>query len=272
VPRLEWSAVGERFYEIGVDRGVLYTIDDRGVAWNGLVSVKEAPAGGEVKEFYVDGVKYLAFVSNEEYAATIEAYTYPEEFGVHDGTVAVKNGLFATQQARRSFGFSYRTKIGNDVNGLDHAYKIHLVYNALATPTAIDRNTMSGDTNDAGLFSWQITTKSPVITGFKPTAHFVIDSRETPVGLLVDIEDLLYGDGDNAPRLPRIEELVDMFTNYVPPPPVVDPPNGGAGDGGTPTDPVTMYDGGSPTVYSTNFFDGGSPTVFSPDIYDGGKP
>lgn len=269
--KLAWGTVGQRFYEIGVDRGVLYVGNAPGVPWNGLVSINEAPVGGELKENYIDGVKYLSFVQSEEFAATIEAYTYPEEFGQCDGKVAVKNGLFATQQARRAFAISYRTKVGNDIDGLDHAYKIHIVYNGLATPSSRTRTTLS-DTNEAGLFSWEISTKAPPVIGFKPTAHFVIDSRETPEQLLGKIEDILYGGVDTDARLPSSQELVDLFNNYVYIPPVVNPDPGGGDPGGPPAEVYTMSDGGTPSTFSTNIYDGGSPSTFSTSILDGGAP
>lgn len=209
--RLVWSSFGQRFYEIGVDRGVLYVGVAPGVAWSGLISVEESPTGGEAKPLYMDGIKYLNLSSAEEYAATINAFTSPEEFGPCDGTVSIQNGLYVTQQPRKSFGLSYRTKLGNDVDGPDHAYKIHLVYNGLASPASRSNATIT-DSPSPNNFSWAITTLPPAITGYKPTAHFVVDSRFTPTDVLSGLEDILYGTDSVAARLPSVSELIDLFS------------------------------------------------------------
>lgn len=211
MPRLIWGAVGERYYEIGVDRGVLYVGLDAGVAWTGLISVSESPTGGDPKPFYIDGMKYLNLAGREEFVATINAFSSPLEFGPCDGTMAIQNGLFITQQPRIPFGLSYRTQLGNDVDGLSHAYKIHLVYNALAAPSSRSNNSV-GDTTDPIDFSWAITTLPPAITGYKPAAHFVIDSRFVTGTILADIEDILYGSEALQARLPTVSELVAMFS------------------------------------------------------------
>lgn len=210
MPRLTWSAVGERFYETGVDRGVLYVNGIYGVAWTGLTSVAESPSGGEARPYYIDGVKFLNISSAEEFEATINAFYRPLEFGPCDGTASIQNGLFVTQQPRKSFGLSYRTKLGNDVDGSDHAYKIHLVYNALAAPSERSNNTL-GDSADPSVFSWAITTLPPSITGFKPTAHLVIDSRSTDPSVLSNVEDILYGNEANTAHLPSPDELIAIF-------------------------------------------------------------
>lgn len=210
MPRLDWTAVGERFYETGVDRGVLYADAFAGVAWTGLISVDESPTGGEAKPYYIDGVKYLNISSAEEFEATINAFYRPYEFGLCDGIASIQNGLFVTQQPRKSFGLSYRTMIGNDVDASDHAYKIHLVYNALAAPSSRSNNTL-GDSADPADFSWEITTLPPAITGYKPTSHFVIDSRFTSSGLLSTLEDILYGNDVESARLPTPTELIAIF-------------------------------------------------------------
>lgn len=211
--RLTWSDVGERFYEAGCDRGVLYIDGIAGVPWNGLVAVTESPTGGDVTPFYVDGVKYFNSSSAEEFEATIDAFTFPEEFYQCDGTVRVANGLYASQQKRKSFGLTYRTKVGNDVDGIDHAYKIHLVYNALATPSQHANNSLT-DSPNIDNFSWKIVTRPPTFTGYKQTAHFVIDSREVPADLLGEIENTLYGAVDTPSRLPFVDELISMFQSY----------------------------------------------------------
>lgn len=246
--RLIWGKVGERRYEAGVDRGVLF-VNDVGVAWNGLTSVNETPTGADVRSYYVDGVKYAQRSTLEEFEATIEAYTYPEEFALCDGTKSLGNGLFVSQQRRKQFGFSYRTMLGNDVENLDHGYKLHIVYNALARPT--NRNYQSLNAGMSPMnFSWKITTKPPRLD-FVPTAHFIIDSRSTPDGLLSQIEDILYGNDQQNPRLPSAAELAFLFTSYL----------------------VTDYDAGDPddVVYYT--FDGGAPTQGAiTTILDGGAP
>ena len=209
--RLTWRNMGERFYEIGVDRGVLYVDLNPGVAWTGLVSVSESPSGGDPKPFYIDGVKYLNLASVEEFEATIVAYYSPPEFAPCDGITSIQNGLFVTQQPRKSFGLSYRSKIGNDLEGSDHAYKIHLVYNALAAPTNRS-NTTIGNSNNLDAFSWSITTLAPDITGYKRTAHLVIDSRTTEPSILSTVEDILYGSESTSARLPDPDELIAIFS------------------------------------------------------------
>lgn len=207
--RLDWGKPGERFYETGVDRGVLY-IDAVGYAWSGLVSVAESLTGGEAKPRYIDGFKYANVAAAEEFEATINAFSAPREFGPCDGSVSVYNGLIATQQPRRPFDFSYRTKIGNDTEGADHAYKIHLVYNALAAPASRTYTTL-GQENSPQTLSWRLTTLPPKITGLKPTAHFVIDTRTAPLATLEEIENILYGDAGTNAAMPTVAELMAIF-------------------------------------------------------------
>lgn len=212
---LEWGSAGQRFFEIGTDRGVLYPNNgSAGVPWNGLVSVSESPSGGEPKSYYVDGFKYLNMSTAEEYEATIEAFSAPLEFDVCDGTGSIRNGLFVTQQRRESFGFSYRTKIGNDIEGVELGYKIHLVYNALAAPAERNNTTMS-DASDPVTLSWNITSSPIPIVGFKPSAHFIIDSRRTPKSVLSLIEDIVYGTSISDARLPSVVELVYLFESFM---------------------------------------------------------
>lgn len=208
--RIAWNAIGSRFFEAGVDRGVLYIGTDAGIPWTGLISVDENPNGGEPKAFYIDGEKYLNISSVEEFEATIKAYTYPIEFSQCDGTAQVRNGLFFGQQGRKSFGFSYRTKIGNDVDGVDHGYKIHLVYNALATPSSKSLSSFS-DSPEASDFSWNLTTKPNKVSGYSSTAHVVVDSRYTHPTTLGAIEDVLYGTETDVAQLPTPQELMDIF-------------------------------------------------------------
>lgn len=213
--KLEWGTPGERFFESGIDRCVLFLPNQDGVPWNGLTAVSESPSGGEPKPYYLDGYKYLNIASNEEYEASITAYSSPREFDACDGTLSIANGLFATQQPRKSFGLSYRTLVGNDTDGADHGYKIHLVYNALAAPSSRDNATL-GESTDPLSLSWSITTLSPMIPGIRPTAHMVIDSRRTPNSYLVEIEDILYGSVTTSSRLPDVAELIQIFSNPIP--------------------------------------------------------
>jgi hypothetical protein len=215
--KLIWGNVGTRFYETGVDRGVLYLGGDTtGVPWNGLISVSESPSGGDAKPYYLDGIKYANSNSAEEFEATLEAYTYPEEFAVCDGTTYMAQGLFITQQQRRSFGLSYRTLIGNDIDAADHAYKLHIIYNAQANPASRDYATNSDDP-EAMTFSWDITTR-PVkfqdpAFGVKYGAHLVLDSRVVYPWAMKAVEDVLYGTADTAARLPSPQELLDLFVD-----------------------------------------------------------
>lgn len=205
-----WDAIGERLFETGVDRGVLY-LDNAGVAWNGLISVQENSSGGDPQPYYVDGYKYVNVAASEEFEATIEAFSAPREFGVCDGTVEYRSGLFVTQQRRRPFGLSYRTLIGNDISSHEHGYKIHLVYNALAAPSQRNNQTIKGSAEPTTL-SWAISTTPPKLSALKPTAHFVIDSTRTDPGVLSDLEDLLYGTVSTDPDFPTPEELIELFS------------------------------------------------------------
>jgi hypothetical protein len=208
--KLSWDSPGERFFEVGVDRGVLYPKTGPGVAWSGLIAVTESPVGGEATPFYLDGIKYENRSTAEEFAATLEAYTYPEEFAICDGTSAITTGLFANQQYRQPFGLSYRTKVGNDLKGQDFGYKIHIVYNGLATPTQRPNQTITNDP-EAINFNWSITTTPVRITGMKPTAHLVIDSTLTDPVVLAAVEALLYGSEENVPTLPTPDELIAVY-------------------------------------------------------------
>ena len=210
--RLVWGSFGERFYETGVDRGVLFIDDNEGVPWNGLVSVSESPSGGSPRPYYLDGIKYANVSSAEEFEATIEAFSSPPEFSPCDGSSQIHNGLFATQQPRKQFSMSYRSLVGNDIEGQDHAYKIHLVYNALAAPSERPNTTLN-DSADPTVFSWHISTLPPPITGLKPTSHFVIDSRSTDPAVLAMVEETLYGSDMITSSIPTPDELVALFTS-----------------------------------------------------------
>lgn len=208
--RLIWNAVGSKFYEAGVDRGVLYLDGQIGVPWNGLTGVTESSSGGDPTPLYQDGVKYLNLSSKEEFEATLTAFTYPTEFAECDGTARVRPGLFLGQQRRKKFGLTYRTKIGNDVSGSDYAYKIHLVYNAMAQPSDRDYGTL-GDKNDPSEFNWKLTTTPVAIPGFLPTAHMVLDSRYIDPIILGRIEDILYGSDSVNSHLPDFAELITQL-------------------------------------------------------------
>ncbi len=207
--RLDWDAAGEHFYEAGVDRGVLYVDGQPGIVWNGLTSITESPTGGEAKSYYLDGVKHVNNPAAEEFEATLTAYTYPDAFSECDGTRQPRSGLFVSQQRRKSFGLSYRTKVGSDQSE-DLGYKIHVIYNALASPTQRENSTLT-DSTEPNDFSWAITTKPPSISGYKPMAHVVIDSRLTDPSVLELVEDMLYGTDEDTASLPSFAEFIDIF-------------------------------------------------------------
>jgi hypothetical protein len=216
---LTWDQVGERLYETGVDRGVLFLPNefgeyDEGYAWNGLTTVTESPSGAESNPQYADNIKYLNLVSAEEFGATIEAFTFPDEFGQCDGTESPEVGIYLGQQGRRSFGLAYRTRLGNDLDGTDHGYKLHLVYGALAAPSEKAYATIN-DSPEAITFSWEVTTTPVSVSGYKPTALLVIDSTKVDPGALSDLEDILYGTvGDDA-RMPLPDEVITLVGTGV---------------------------------------------------------
>lgn len=218
--KLTWGNPGEKYYEVGVDRGVLYTRTDPGVAWPGLISVNESPTGGDATPYYQDGIKYQDRGAPEEFAGTIEAYMYPPEFAKCDGTLSISDGMFATQQYRQPFGFSYRTKVGNDLKGTDYGYKIHIVYNAKATPTERGNSSIK-DSPETITFSWGFTTIPVRFPGIRPTAHLIIDSNETDPSILEAIEAILYGTSNSDPTLPEIQDLIDIYTAGGPVPPFI---------------------------------------------------
>lgn len=207
--KLSWGTPGEKFYESGVDRGVLY-VDNVGYAWNGLTSVQESPTGGDPQPFYLDGYKYVQIAATEEFEATLEAVSSPREFGPCDGSSELYGGLTATQQKRKQFGLSYRTKVGDDLVGLDLGYKIHVVYNALAAPSSRNHETIGQDTPLTTL-SWGITTQPPKVSGIRPTAHFIIDTRRASSADVTALENLLYGTNSTAPTLPTATALIAIF-------------------------------------------------------------
>jgi hypothetical protein len=212
---LTWDQVGERFYETGVDHGVLYLPDAAGVyntgfAWNGLTTVTESPSGAEASPQYADNIKYLNMISAEEFGATIEAFTYPEEFGQCDGTALPAPGVAVGQQGRKMFGLSYRTRKGNDVDGTEFGYKLHLIYGAQAAPSEKAYATIN-DSPEAIAFSWEITTTPVPVTDHKPTALIVIDSTVVDDADLQTLEDLLYGKAATEAALPTPDAVIALF-------------------------------------------------------------
>lgn len=213
--KLHWDGVGEKRYETGVDHGVLYIpngsgVYDDGVAWNGLQSVTESPSGAEPNAQYADNLKYLNLTSAEEFGATLEAFTYPDEFNEFDGSASPVPGVRIGQQSRKSFGLSYRTKIGNDVEGDDLGYKLHLVYGATASPSEKAYSTVN-DSPEPITFSWEIATVPVQVPGFKPTSIITIDSTEVDAGDLQDLEDFLYGTAGTDPSLPTPAAIIAIF-------------------------------------------------------------
>lgn len=212
--KLVWDQTGERLYETGVKNGVLYVQEGgaypKGVAWNGLTAVTESPSGAEATPLYADDIKYLNLMSAEEFGATVEAYTYPDEFAACDGSAALATGVYIGQQARKTFGLSYRTVIGNDVENNDYGYKLHLIYGALAAPSEKGYATIN-DSPEAITFSWEITTTPVNVTGFKPTASVTIDSTKVDAGKLAELEAILYGSESEEARLPLPDEIAEIM-------------------------------------------------------------
>jgi hypothetical protein len=212
---LEWDLVGEREYETGVDRGVLYHPDgsgnyDQGFAWNGLTTVTETPSGAEPNKQYADNIIYLNLYSAEEFGGTIEAFTYPDEFGLNDGTAEPSAGVSIGQQGRKPFGLCFRTRVGNDTDGTDHGYKLHLVYGATASPSEKAYASIN-DSPEAIAFSWEFATVPVAWSGGKPTSLIVVDSTEVDPAALAALEAELYGDAGSDARLPLPDEVVDIL-------------------------------------------------------------
>ena len=213
--RIKWDQTGERFYETGVSKGVLYPQKNgeyqTGVAWNGLTAVNESPSGAEATPLYADNIKYLNLISNEEFGATVEAYTYPDEFAQCNGEVSLGEGVIIGQQKRNPFGLCYQTKVGNDVDS-ELGYKIHLIYGALAAPSEKSYATVN-DSPEAITFSWELTTTPVEVPGMKPTACLTIDSTKVDPEKLTKLEEMLYGsDGDPGtdPKLPTPTEVAAL--------------------------------------------------------------
>ena len=218
--KLVWDNTGERLYETGVSKGVLYIptsgVYSKGVAWNGLTAVTESPSGAEATPLYADDIKYLNLMSNEEFGCTIEAYTYPDEFAECDGSASLSDGVYIDQQARKTFVFCYRTVLGNDTENNDHGYKLHLIYGCLAAPSEKSYATIN-DSPEAITFSWEVSTTPVNVTGHKPTACITIDSTKVNPAKLTELENKLYGTDGNGgsgatePMLPLPDEIAQIF-------------------------------------------------------------
>ena len=215
---LAWHETGDKQYELGVDKGVFYPLNattsayDTAYAWNGLISVTESPSGAEVTKNYADNDVYMSLMSAEEFAATVEAYNYPDEFALVDGTAEPVPGLYVGQQPRKPFGLSYRTKVGNDSKGMDAGYKIHLIYNAMAAPSEKAYSTVN-DSPEATTFSWELST-TPINAGdvLKSTAQLTINSLKVPAAKLKALEDILYGTTTLKARLPLPTEVIGLLS------------------------------------------------------------
>lgn len=213
--KLEWDKTGERLYETGVDRGVLFPMStsgayEEGVAWSGLTAFNASPSGAEANPFYADNMKYLNIYSAEEFGYSIEAYTYPDEWEACDGSASAEDGVSIGQQPRKPFGFSCRTLIGNDIDGQNHGYKIHLIYNSMASPSERGYATVN-ESPEAVTLSWECTTTPVAVTGFKPTAHITIDSTKVDASKLAAFEEMLYGSDSKEATLPSPDEVIAFF-------------------------------------------------------------
>ena len=214
--KIVWDAIGDHTFETGVRNGVLYLKDaqgayNTGVAWNGLTSVSESPEGAEPTDLYADDTKYLTLMSAENFKATIEAYTYPVEFEECDGSATIANGVVIGQQSRKPFGLCYRTAIGNDTDGNEHGYKLHIVYGCQASPSEKQYSTIN-DSPEAITFSWEVNTTPVNVTGKKPTATLIIDSTKADKAKLTALEAILYGAESTEPRLPLPDEIATLMT------------------------------------------------------------
>lgn len=214
--KLVWDAIGAKLYETGVDHGVLYVQEGgaypKGVAWNGLTAVTESPSGAEPSPLYADNIKYLNLLSTEEFAATIEAYTYPDEFAACDGSAELVKGVSIGQQKRKTFGMCYRTVVGNDTENNSYGYKLHIIYGALAAPSEKAYATIN-DSPEAITFSWELSTTPVAVEGHEPTASITIDSTKVDAGKLAALEAVLYGSESEEARLPLPDEIAELMAD-----------------------------------------------------------
>ena len=215
--KIKWDETGEKIYETGVKYGVLYLpnetgVYDTGVAWNGLTAVTESPSGAESTPLYADDIKYVELFSAEEFGATLECYTYPDEFAECDGSAEVAPGVIIGQQNRKTFGLCYRTTLGNDVKGNEYGYKLHLIYGAKASPSEKSYSTIN-DSPEAITFSYEITTTPVNVTGHKPTASLTINSTKVEAGKLQQLEAMLYGGDSTEAKLPLPDEVINLLKN-----------------------------------------------------------
>lgn len=217
--KIVWDQVGERFYETGTDHGVIYPQDvsgnyTNGVAWNGLTSVSESPSGAEPTDLYADNIKYLSIRSAEDFGATVEAYTYPDEFAVLDGSAELADGVMIGQQTRKPFGFCYRSRLGNDTQFEDYGYKLHLIYGCTVSPSEKGYQTIN-DSPEAITFSWEMKTTPVAVTGYKPTACLTVDSTKftgAKASYLTNLQNVLYGTENTNPRLPLPDEVLSILS------------------------------------------------------------
>ena len=213
--RLIWDEVGQRFFETGVKNGVLYVQNNdgsyaNGVVWNGLTAITESPSGAEETPLYADDVKYLTLRSAEEFGATIEAFTYPEEFEQCDGSAQIAAGITVGQQARRAFGLCYRTAVGNDIQGQEFSYKLHIIYGCTVAPSEKSYSTIN-DNPEAITFSWELSTVPVPVDGFKPTASLIIDASKVDAGKLQLLENALFGDAENEATLLLPNQIMELM-------------------------------------------------------------
>lgn len=214
MPRIAWDETGKRFYETGVDQVVLYPTSEgaypKGYPWNGVTAITAKPSGADASALYADNIKYLTLVAAEDFGCTIEAYTYPEEFAECDGSAELVPGVTIGQQARKTFGLAYRTKLGNDTDGQDHGYKIHLVWGGLAAPSESNYQTVN-DSPEAITFSWEVSTTPVTVKGHKPCAHMTINSTKLDKAKLEKLEEALYGGESSEAHLPTPDEILALI-------------------------------------------------------------
>lgn len=212
--KLVWDQIGERFYETGVSQAALYVQEGgaypKGVAWSGITAVTESPSGAEASPLYADNIKYLNLIGNEEFGATIEAYTYPEEFAQCDGSASLATGVTIGQQKRKSFGLVFKTLLGNDTDGTEHGYKLHMIYGATAAPSEKAYATVN-ESPEAMTMSWEVTTIPVNVAGFKPTSIVTIDSTKADPTKLAELEAILYGSESEEARLPLPDEVAQIM-------------------------------------------------------------